>query len=179
MCKFFNITNGCKKKHRCNFPHLNRKELKHIVSLCMVKPIYTAEYYPCRWKVHKGRRIVTQCLATRQPQLLRSPAHHPRGQPQSLSHQHLHTIHSHYHSWHTLHLCHNKRHTLHHFTLHTQYISTHYIFYSTHTMLHNQTHMHHYPLHTQQAPPLAQKNIRTTHRYTPRLIARRSLHTQK
>ena len=99
FCKFFNITNGCKKRHRCNFPHLNRKELKHIVSLCMVKPIYTtAEYYPCRWKVHKGRRIVTQCLATRQPQLLRSPAHHPRRQPQSLSHQHLHTMHSHYHS---------------------------------------------------------------------------------
>jgi hypothetical protein len=30
LCKFFNITNGC-KKHRCNFPHLNRKELKYIV----------------------------------------------------------------------------------------------------------------------------------------------------
>ena len=68
LCKFFNITNGCKKKHRCNFSHLNRKELKYIVSLCMVKPIYTTEYYPCRWKVHKGRRMDTQC--PRQPQLL-------------------------------------------------------------------------------------------------------------
>ena len=167
LCKFFNITNGCKKKHRCNFPHLNRKELKYIVSLCMAKPIYTTEYYPFRWKVHKGRRIVTQC--PRQPQLLRSQhitpnaSHNPSAIrtstpctattiPDTLS------------TYATIcfipyTILHSTRNTLVHTTCSTV---------PMHTMLHNQTHMHHphYPLHTQQAPPLAQ-NIRTTHRYTP------------